>query len=225
MNSLDKIDFDAKACEKELADFEKWLSAKKEYSESKEIQPFFKERRHLSAFIGSYNSRVARIDRIKSEFELENKYRPDLTVGDSRNRAYVFVEFEDARENSIFQGGNELNRRWASRFEKGFSQLVDWFWCVNRKMDQFELEGLFGGKIYSSLGLLIIGRDEFFSESVFEKDRFNWRREAVLVSGRPIICVTFDELYRDLDARFRLLRPTIEETIEAPDPDGLPPRI
>ena len=52
----------------------------------------------------------------------------DVAAGDSEANAFTLIEFEDAQEYSIFSRRQEgkAMKRWSSRFEHGFSQLVDW---------------------------------------------------------------------------------------------------
>ncbi|MEQ8960543.1 MAG: DUF4263 domain-containing protein [Coleofasciculus sp. C2-GNP5-27] len=55
--------------------------------------------------------------------------------GDSVKKAYCFVEFENADSNSIFvDKPGKSSPEWSSRFEKCFSQIIDWFW----KLDDLE---------------------------------------------------------------------------------------
>jgi hypothetical protein len=51
------------------------------------------------------------------------------------------VEFEDAASKSIFVSKSGKNTpEWSSRFEKGFTQILDWFWKLDdlEKTDAFE---------------------------------------------------------------------------------------
>lgn len=101
MKPLDSFNFDVRRCIAELDEFEKLLE-KEELQEAQDILPFFRNNLHLSAFIASYVGGIVRFDRIKDEFTFFGDFRADLVVGDSVNRTYCFIEFEDATRNSIF---------------------------------------------------------------------------------------------------------------------------
>ncbi|HCA97100.1 MAG TPA: hypothetical protein DEP38_21515, partial [Cyanobacteria bacterium UBA9226] len=64
------------------------------------ISPFFRERHHLSAFIGSYHTNINRFDRLAFEYDIFGDFTEDIVVGDFVGKAYCFVEFEDAASNS-----------------------------------------------------------------------------------------------------------------------------
>ncbi|WP_313888528.1 Shedu anti-phage system protein SduA domain-containing protein [Nostoc spongiaeforme] len=51
-------------------------------------------------------------------------------------------------------------------------------------------------------GILVIGRDAFISP--IDKARLTWRLNKVLVDSRKIICITFDQLARDIRDRLSL---------------------
>jgi hypothetical protein len=50
-------------------------------------------------------------------------------------------------------------------------------------------------------GLLVLGRRADLSHR--EQTRLRWRLEKVLVDSKPVVCVTFDELFDDLNHRLR----------------------
>jgi hypothetical protein len=67
---------------------------------------------------------------VATELSLFGDYACDAASGDSKANAFTLIEFEDANEYSIFKKAAQGRsvRAWATRFEHGFSQLVDWAW-------------------------------------------------------------------------------------------------
>ena len=85
---------------------------------------------------------------------------------------------------------------WSSRFEKGFTQILDWFWKLDdlEKTDAFE--DRFTARNIDYMGLLIIGRNEHLEPR--EKKRLEWRQKNLILNSKQVYCMTFDELYDDL---------------------------
>ena len=71
-------------------------------------------------------------------------FRTDLVVGDSETHSYCFIEFEDATSSSIFVKRKRVMSQWASGFEHGFSQLVDWFWKIDDLKSTSSCRSTFG---------------------------------------------------------------------------------
>ncbi len=121
-----RIHFDPEQCRKEAEQLRDFLASNVELQERKQVLPFFKERLQLSAFLGSYHPDIVRYDLVAHELPLFGDFVADLVVGDSKNSAFAFIEFEDASPESIFVK-RKATPEWSPRFEHGFSQLVDWF--------------------------------------------------------------------------------------------------
>lgn len=102
MKEFVKVNFDPAICRFQLEEFKELLEQKKPLSEKNDILPFFRERIQLSAFIGSYHKDIERLNRVAFEFDIFGDFTADLAVGDSRKKSYCFIEFEDARLNSVF---------------------------------------------------------------------------------------------------------------------------
>lgn len=213
MRGLDSFDIDIKQCWVELEEFENLLRDNKELNERKDILPFFKERLHLSAFIGAYGTNMVRFNQIKHEFTLSGEFRADLVVGDSINNIYCFIEFEDATEDSIFVEKGRSTSDWSPRFEHGFSQIIDWFWKIDDFKNTSLARSIFGSENIEFYGILVIGRDDFLSE--VDKTRLKWRLNKVLVDSRKVICITFDQLARDMRDRLSLYPLIYEAESEA----------
>ena len=188
--------FDVERCRAELDQFDALLAANAGLSERDQVLPFFRARPQLTAFLGSYNRNLASYDRLAFEFSLFGGPVADVVVGDGAKQAYCFVEFEDARAGSMFLQGDNPPRRWASRFNHGFNQIVDWFWTLDdiRERDAFEVR--FGALTIDIAGLLVVGRDSGVAAE--DRPRLVYRRRHVRVGLKPIYCCTFDELAREL---------------------------
>ncbi|AFZ26248.1 hypothetical protein Cylst_4144 [Cylindrospermum stagnale PCC 7417] len=213
MKGLDSFTIDLKKCRFELDEFEKLLLNNSELQESKDILPLFKERLHLSAFIGSYVPDIVRFNQIKHEFSFFGDFRADLVVGDSVNNTYCFIEFEDATKDSIFVNKGRSTSDWSPRFEHGFSQIIDWFWKIDDFKNTTSSRSIFESENIEFYGILIIGRDAFISP--LDKARLKWRLNKVLVDSRKVICITFDQLARDIRDRLSLYPLIYEAESEA----------
>lgn len=192
--------FDPVACRAELNEFRDLLAASPELEERRDILPFFRERRHLSAFIGSYSPYVSDYDQLAYEYSLFGDFSCDLVAGHSQARSYCFVEFEDARRDSIFvTRKGRSTPEWSSRFEHGFSQLVDWFWKLDDAGPSAEFRHRFGPRQPYILGMLVVGRDHALHHR--EQHRLDWRLARVVVDSKPVLCLTYDQLLAQLDKR------------------------
>jgi hypothetical protein len=202
MKEFEAVLFDPAECLRETPGLRDWLAANTSLEERKDVLPFFKARQQLSAFLGSYHPDIARYDRVAHEFPLFGDFTCDLVVGDSQTQAYAFIEFEDAAPDSIFakKGGKKkagkATPEWAPRFERGFSQLVDWFFKLHDQANTTEFEAKFGSRTIKHCGLLVIGRDQALGPR--EAQRLRWRQEFVLVNSKQIHCKTFDQLCEEL---------------------------
>ncbi len=134
------------------------------------------------------------------EYDLFGDFVADLVVGDARAGAYTFVEFEDARRNSVFatQQGR-FKPAFGPRFEHGYSQIVDWFYKLDGLQGTCEMEERFGQREIQYEGILVIGRDEFLNPT--EQSRLKWRKERVVVNSKHIFCYTFDQLLKILQRK------------------------
>ena len=147
---------------------------------------------------------VNKIDRLGHEMDVFGHFRCDVVVGNSTERAYSLIEFEDATEGSVFRKGPKYNDEWGPRLEHGFSQLVDWFWTIDDQRQTREFARRFGGNDAIFFGMLVVGRRKFLPES--GADRLRWRTRNVLIGNQTITCITFDDLYDGLRDRLRHLR-------------------
>ena len=200
MKAFEPLNFDVERCFQEVNSLRKWLERSSALEERKHVFPFFRKRRFLSAFLGSYSRDIIRVDRLAFEFSLFGDFTCDVVVGDSARNAYCFIEFEDAGPNSLFvKQGRKATREWSPRFDHGFSQIIDWFCKLDdmRKSDAFAT--LFGARSIRYTGILIARRSQHLLPG--ERERLEWRRSNVLVASQIIECITFDGLLADLQAR------------------------
>lgn len=209
MKEFIELKFDPALCKVELCEFGSLLEHIEKLKEREDILPFFRERHHLSAFIGSYFSRLLTFDRLAFEYPLFGDFVCDLVVGDFERGAYSFVEFEDANPTSIFKSLTRSTPEWSQRFEHGFSQIVDWFYALDDMKSTVSFESRFGKRNISYNGMLVIGRKSTLDP--LQANRLQWRLDKVLVNSQHVYCVTFDELFHDLHSRFETYEALILE--------------
>jgi hypothetical protein len=197
------INLDPKTCRTQIDELGALLNSKKALSERNDIQPFFKARPQISAFIGSYMRDIGPATDFAFEYPVHGDFAADLVVGDRANRRFCVVEFEDGRADSIFKraSGKSMSE-WSQRFEHGFSQLVDWFTLLDDLKNSKRFQKDFGPNHIRFSALLVIGRDE--GVNAYDRIRLDWRTEKVLVDSHPVECVTFDGLHEHMDRHLRL---------------------
>jgi hypothetical protein len=207
MKRLEPISLDLDRCWDELAAFKALLDQHESgiLKEQEHVLPFFREHRDLAALIGYLYSDFVRIDRIAYEFDVFGDHAADLVVGDSQRQTYVFVEFEGAAPRSIFcKQAKKDTLAWGPRFERGYSQIIDWFWKLDDLIRTDTLRHRFeDARSIHYYGLLVIGRTAHLQP--LERERLAWRRDRVVVDSKPIKCVTFDELHDALRDRLAFL--------------------
>jgi hypothetical protein len=205
MNPLSPFKICLAECVKELAAFDELLAKNQELKERECILPFFRSHKNLAAWIGSYLPSLNKFDRLNLEFTLFGDFRADLIVSDSASHAHCLVEFEDATRDSVFKSGVRSTSDWSTRFEHGFSQIVDWSWKIDDFRQTGQCRAIFGSDAFDFMGVLIVGRDEFIG--VEEQIRLRWRTNKVTVNSQKILCITYDQLARDLRNGLALYQP------------------
>ena len=119
---------------------------------------------------------------------------------------------------SIFhRQGQKATPEWSGCFEHGISQITDWFWKLDDVANTDDFEARFGRRRASYFGLLVVGRSLALS-GPRERQRWDWRRQKVIVNSLPIIHVTYDELCEDLLARLEGNVPTTRAPPASPHP-------
>jgi hypothetical protein len=153
---------------------------------------------------------IFHVDRLAYEFDFFGDYAADLAVGNSKRGAYCFIEFENAAPDSIFvKAGKKSSLEWARRFDKGYSQIIDWFWKLHDMVKSETARARFDDRAsIDYYGVLVIGRSAGLQP--LERARLDWRRQRVIVDSRPIYCLTFDEFYDDLAFRLEKYGPAAQ---------------
>lgn len=193
MKKLLPFAFNQRTYQAELDAFETLLESTSELSEKSQILPFFRQHEQVSSRIVLLSSALNTADVQAFEYDLFGDFAADLVVGDSRAGAYTFVEFEDARRNSVFAPRpGRFKSAFGTRFEHGYSQIVDWFYKLDSLQGTREMEERFGQREIYYEGILVIGRDESLNPT--EQSRLKWRKERIVVNSKHILCYTFDQL-------------------------------
>lgn len=198
MNILSPHSFNATVCRKELVEYRSLLSTHATLEEQQEILPFFKSRHDISTLIAEYFPDVRTPNIVDHEYRIQGQFIADLVVGDTAREQYLLVEFENGYSDSIFKKiGKKQTLEWAPRFEHGFSQLVDWLWLLEDMRGTDDFIEVFGSNKARFHGLLILGKGVKHSKR--EVRRLEWRMDRVVIDSHKLSCVTFDQLYEDLD--------------------------
>lgn len=203
MKTFNTIQIKLTEVEKELNEFENLLK-KTNLSERSDLLPFFNKNKQLSAFLGTYFG--FHTDKISFEYDLFGDFACDIAIGDSKTNKYCFIELEEGKPNNIFKkAGKKYSREWDSRFEHGYSQIIDWFWKLEDQKNTTEFESRFIEKQIDYYGLLIIGRNVDIND-VKENNRLNYRTKKVIVDNKPIHCITYDQLFEDLKEKYETFK-------------------
>jgi hypothetical protein len=174
---------DLHAQRREVEVFGALLRTGRPLGESKDILPVVRRSPHLAASFGFANRALVAPNLLALERPLLGSFRCDVAVGDVPARQFTLVELEDARENSVFEPvkGRDYPR-WSSRFEHGFSQLVDWAWRIDHeRQPSATLEAAFGTPDPQIHYLLLIGRDRWIGAA--GRARFDWRQRHSVCFG------------------------------------------
>ena len=199
MKSFSCVSLDIQQALADLAAFKTLLDSHQQLSEQAQLLPFFQQHSQLCALMGQLHPSVVIPDKMAWEYDLFGDFTADFAIGDSYNHAYCFIEFEDGKTNSIFKQTHRASADWASRFEHGFSQIVDWIY----KLDDMKNTDIFADRFQQRnidfMGVLVIGRRQALTPT--EQRRLKWREKFVLINSQRIRCLTFDDLYDDMALR------------------------
>jgi hypothetical protein len=197
--------------EVQLNELEDFLATNPELHETKAggLQEFFDQRLDLLLLLGDVFGAGFWPAKYKKEFSIFNEFRADYVVSNAEMSKFLFIEFEDAKSDSIFsRKGNSkstISYEWSSRFEHGFSQVLDWHFRIDDFRRSSKMKEHFGRQDIEYEGLLVIGRDAALTAQGTE-DRLKWRKENVTVNSRRIGCVTFDQLLAEVRGRLKNIR-------------------
>jgi hypothetical protein len=181
--------------ERERDQFHELLNSKKILGE-REIQELFKKSPNLTAYIGTTLGNIGIAKHIAYEFQIIGDFSADIVIG-NRERQFCFVELESGDADSVLQRvRNKSTKEWSNRLEHGFSQIVDWFCHLDdfKKTDRFHRN--FGYGHIDFVGLLLIGRNEGLDAD--DLRRLRWRTHNVIVNSHHVICMTYDDLFKEL---------------------------
>lgn len=104
---------------------------------------------------------------------------------------------------SVFEAASgRAYPRWSTRFERGFSQLVDWSWRIDQeRQPSSTLESIFGTPDPKLHYVLVIGRDRWINAA--SRARLDWRRKHKRISGQQTSIWTYDYLLAFLERRLK----------------------
>ncbi|ELV8552727.1 DUF4263 domain-containing protein [Vibrio fluvialis] len=207
---LVKEDLKKSECRQQLDELRLFLNnvQNTHFSET-DIHNFFKDRPQLVLLMGRVLG-VRDPEGYNDEIPILGKYRADFVAASDCKRNWAFVEFEDAYPNSIFQ--RKLNQKtqtydWSRRFEKGYSQVIDWLYQLDVNNNTTNMKAAFGHQSLNPelyFGALIIGRDKDLDRGDC-RERWEWRRGNTRIDKKLIYCNTFDGLLDDMESEYSSL--------------------
>lgn len=197
MKPLTPLAFDRHEAGRELSAFDRLLTRREPLLETKDILPLFRSSPNLALLIGNYFPNLRRPKAFALEYTLGGDFRADLVVGDPDAQQFLLVEFESATRDGLFRNTSRNLPTWSPRFERAFSQLVDWLWKLEDLRSTADFETCFGGRRAAFHGLIVIGKGMRLEPR--ERDRLRWRVENTVLASTKISCVSFEELRDDLD--------------------------
>jgi hypothetical protein len=204
MKNFDPVTFDYTECRLQLEDLKNLLASKAALSEKNDILPLFQSKRQLATLFGMFNSRIGWADRFAKEFNIFGDFSCDLAVGDWDRGAFCFIEFEDAREGSVFEKkGDKATREWGKRFEHGYSQIIDWLHKLATREVSIDNLARFGRHEITYEAVLVIGKNCY--QDLAETQRLQWRSDKVSVNQKKVLCMTFDDLMSQFETRMSLM--------------------
>lgn len=201
MRQVEALEFNVAQVLELIADLEILLGQRDSLSERDDILPFFAARLDRVLSLGLLNPELAVPTCAAVELSLFGDFVCDAVVGDSASQTFTFIEFEDAGPTSLFARAPGPGRRrpWGARFEKGFSQIVDWAWRLDDEGSSNAIETMLGCRNPAISYMLVIGRDTHLNDR--DRDRLRWRAAHVGVKGARVNCMTFDRMLALLRAR------------------------
>ena len=188
----------------EIEEFRQFLATNPR-GERSHYLPFFAGHLQLCAYIGTLNDRVRVATHVETEVSLWGDFSCDVVAGSPQDRAFVFIEFEDASQTSLFrrQAGRR-NTHWGSRVEHGISQVIDWLFRISTEGSSDNMERDFGTRHITPMGLVVAGRSA--EVTLYDRERLDWRSRHSIVGGAKLAILTYDDLLDWLDGRATLLR-------------------
>lgn len=197
--------FDKEACKADLVAFKQLLDKQDEYDE-KTLYNFFIEHPNLILLIGKMGFNYSP-HFYQNEFNFFNEFYADFAVSNKKKSSFIFIEFEDAKRDSIFKEFENLKttrHEWSEKYEHGYSQIINWFYRLDDYSKDIKFKEHFGTDKLTYQGMLIIGRNKFIQQAGL-RSRLDWRNEKVSVNQKQIFCCTYDDLYDDLKEKLEIL--------------------
>lgn len=221
---LEPVAFDPAAFRRQLTEFETLLRSQRNLKEREDILPFFKERKHLTAYIGTLYLGIAVATEVCFEFSIAGNFVADVVLGSKAAGRFCVVEFEPAEEDAIFKKQQRKNPEWSARFEHAFSQVVDWFWALDDLRGSQEFRTTFGDGEVTFTSLLVMGRSANLDNA--SRRRMTWRTRKVLIDSNTVTCITFDDLHAALQEKFEFYAAAaqVEKAVATPGPNPPAPQ-
>ncbi|MEZ9128609.1 Shedu anti-phage system protein SduA domain-containing protein [Vibrio sp. 10N.222.55.B11] len=197
---------DLNEAEKELNAYKALLDRQVEIGET-ELQNFFASHIQLMWLMG----RVTGVDapvKYNAESSVFSKYRTDYMITNEDNSKYSFIEFEEAKLNSIFKsrsGQTTTRFDWSNTFEHGVSQVTDWFYLLSENYGTDLMENEFQCRKINYQGVVIAGRDKSIA-SPEQNNRLHWRIGNTVIGSKQILFFTFDTLYEAMRDQLDIIK-------------------
>lgn len=172
------------------------------------LQEFFKAHPDLLLLIGSALGGGLVPAAYLPECSIVHEFRADYAVANKDRSKFLFIEFENAKKESIFAAKaltkSNTSYQWSKTFEHGFSQVVDWYFRLDDYLKTSKIDEHFGAPKINYVGIIVLGRDHFLKQAGLTQ-RFEWRRDHTVINNQPLRCYTFDGLAKELRGHYESL--------------------
>ena len=202
--------FDKDQCQKELEEVRQLFAPYPNIDEIKGegdllggLQGIFERRTQLFALLGKI---------VFGEIATKwNKNAPfgdfiaDFVIANKTEKKVCLIEFEDAKEESIFakktRSGRTVTYEWSPRFDHGYSQILDWKYHAVEEKESVKKD--FDQKPKEIEFALFIGWSKYLKRSNLQ-ERFDFRKNKVTIESKAFCCMCFDSLIEELQEKLDL---------------------
>src|SRR5262245_42203286 len=102
-STLEPVAFEPAVFRKELGEFGQLLKSRENLKEREHVSPFFKERKHLTAFVGALYLNISVATEVCFDFDISGNFEADVLLGSRAANQFCIVEFEPGEKDAVFK--------------------------------------------------------------------------------------------------------------------------